>query len=235
MSKNNKIYPQIAGSILNNFKEFILDSQYNLMNYCKNLGHLPLLTFKNKIIVIIDHDTYNNLVSFCPIIGNQNCGTKNNVPLPDTSQCQSPNLLEVCNMHSGSNYINTMRVSELKANSDLKGLQELNKTTMTILFPDYSNTAKNINPSLGMNYGCQMVGMSFQNFDENMEFYTFFFNKAGSAFALKSDSLRFIQKYIDLPPPPPKYIDVSPKTQSLHTSAGPLMNITFPAIPKDTK
>ena len=235
MSKNKLIYPQIAASIFNNFKDHLLDAQYNLMNYCKNLGLLPLTTFIDKIIVIIDNNTFNNLVSFCPIVGSQACATKtNSVPLPDTSQCQAPNLLEVCNMHSGSNYINTLRVSDITANSDLNSLKELNKTTMTILLPDYSNKAQNINPSLGMNYGCQMVGMCFQNFDSNMEFYTLFFNKAGSAFALKTDALRFIQKYITLPPPPPSYIDVSPKTQTLHTSAGPLMSLTFPANIKNT-
>ena len=68
-----------------------------------------------------------------------------------------------------------------------------------ILLPDFNQNAINFNPALGFNTGCQMVGMSFQNFDTNMEYYDLFFDGVGSAFALKPESLRFIPVTIPEP------------------------------------
>jgi hypothetical protein len=57
-----------------------------------------------------------------------------------------------------------------------------------------------------MKYGCQFVAMGFQNFDANMEYYTQFFDSAGSGFVLKPENLRFIQVTIPVPDPPnPSY------------------------------
>jgi hypothetical protein len=54
-----------------------------------------------------------------------------------------------------------------------------------------------------MKYGCQFVGLSFQNFDSHMEFYDGMFDDAGAAFILKPAELRFIPVTIQLPDPPP--------------------------------
>ena len=62
---------------------------------------------------------------------------------------------------------------------------EFNKKNMSIVRPDLSDKSVNPSAALVMNYGCQMVGMSFQSFDNNMEYYSLFFDRAGSAFALK--------------------------------------------------
>jgi hypothetical protein len=51
-----------------------------------------------------------------------------------------------------------------------------------------------------MTYGCQMVGMSFQNFDPYMERYTQMFDEAGSAFILRDERYRFIPIFIAIPP-----------------------------------
>ena len=69
--------------------------------------------------------------------------------------------------------------------------------------PDLSAYNDNFAPGLAMTYGCQMVGMNFQNFDSNMEFYDIMFDEAGSAFVLKPDHLRFIPETIKNPPPAP--------------------------------
>lgn len=60
---------------------------------------------------------------------------------------------------------------------------EHNKQYMTICLPDMTTDTKN--PAMGIceSMGVQMVGMSFQNFDSNMEYASLFFNKAGSAFS----------------------------------------------------
>ena len=58
--------------------------------------------------------------------------------------------------------------------------------------PDLSVYNNNISPVLNFNYGCQWVGMNFQNFDDNMEYYTLYFDKVGHAFVLKPENLRFV-------------------------------------------
>lgn len=258
MSNNIKIYPLIANAIIKEFSdEHKLSTEYCLANYCNNLGKQPLLKFKNKVIVIIDNNTFQNLINACPMAQMENCktNTKKNIKkdqtqiptepetldetitisassdLSTTTSCLLPNLLEVAHMHSGSPYFNTMRNYELKIKSDINSLQNYNKSAITLLLPDYEPNATNTNPSIGMNYGCQLVGMSFQNFDANMEFYTLFFNEKGSAFAYKPASLRFIQKYVSLPPKLPDYINVAPKKINVETSLGTHHIATFPIIP----
>ena len=58
------------------------------------------------------------------------------------------------------------RLNDLKT-SDVKTIQYNAENGMILLLPDYNNNAINFNPSIGLQAGCQMVGMSFQNFDTN--------------------------------------------------------------------
>jgi hypothetical protein len=84
----------------------------------------------------------------------------------------------------------------------MQELIEFNKKNMTLCLPDASDKTNNPSSSLAMKYGCQMVGMSFQNYDANMEFYDELFDGEGSAFVLKPENLRFIPVYIKVPEPP---------------------------------
>ncbi len=216
---NNPIYPKMGTAILKSFQDRILETKYNLMNNCSNLGLNPLSFFKGKVIVIIDSDTYNYLKTICPPIlgdcsgnisdlGSNSEKVGNQVGDISTKNCQSPNLLEFCNMHSGSPFLHTYRVKELKL-ADSKQLSFSNKTLMTIVLPDYSYKSNNFNPSLGFTTGCQIIGMSFQNFDVNLEYYSLFFNKVGYAFAYKPDTLRYIPVTIPAPPSYPDYTNVN--------------------------
>ena len=49
------------------------------------------------------------------------------------------------------------------------------KKNMTLSMPDLSAYDTNPSAALNFGYGCQWVGMCFQNFDANMEFYSLFF------------------------------------------------------------
>jgi hypothetical protein len=71
---------------------------------------------------------------------------------------------------------------------------------MSIVLPDLSADNTNINPTIPLKYGCQFVAMNLQNNDENMQYYTKFFNDYGSSFVLKEKKLRKIDKEIPLPP-----------------------------------
>lgn len=252
---NNPIYPLIADDLLSSFGEKLLSSKYNLMNSCENLGHIPLSTFKKKVIIIIDSNTYDELKLICPVIYSQNCGTapsssinygsvpsstsssvSNTENLPDsdnriiTSQCQSPNLLEFINMHSGSPYIHTLRLNELKL-ANTEQIKIANKTMMSILLPDFNKNANNINPSIGFTTGCQFIGMSFQSFDVNMEYYSLFFNKAGYAFAYKPELLRFEEIIIPAPPTYPASTNLNRQPIKVETATGHAVTISdnFPA------
>ena len=77
-----------------------------------------------------------------------------------------------------------------------------NEKNMTICLPDLTATTNNPSARVAMEYGCQMVAMSFQNFDANMEYMAQFFDEAGSAFALKPERLRYIP--ITVPDPKPQ-------------------------------
>ena len=233
--QNNPIYPKIATSLLNSFNDRLLDAKYNLMNSCKSIGFLPLSQFKGKVITIIDPFTYNMLKTICPPIqdcsGVQTSQQQNNNEEggnsegdKSISQCQSPNLLEFLNMHSGSPFLHTFRVKELLL-TDTNGLKYQNKTLMTILLPNFSKDAKNFNPSLGFTSGCQFVAMSFQNFDTNLEYYTLFFNKAGYAFAFKPASLRYIKTTTDAPAPYPKYTNLNRQPLMITNGFGQKINL----------
>ena len=67
--------------------------------------------------------------------------------------------------------------------------------------PDLSPYAENPQASLNFKYGCQWVGMCFQNFDSNMEYYDLFFDKVGHAFVLKPENLRYVPVTIPNPTP----------------------------------
>ena len=233
--QNNPIYPKIATALLNAFKDRLLDTKYNLMNSCKTIGILPLSQFKGKVITIIDPFTYDNLKTICPPI--QDCSgaapsqnVNNNEEVGNKegdrsiSQCQSPNLLEFLNMHSGSPFLHTFRVKDLLL-TDTNNLKHQNKTLMTILFPNFSQDAKNFNPALGFSSGCQFVGMSFQNFDTNLEYYTLFFNKAGYSFAFKPASLRYIKVTVPAPPPYPKHTNINRQPLIITNGHGQKVNL----------
>jgi hypothetical protein len=72
---------------------------------------------------------------------------------------------------------------------------------MTLSMPDLSAYDTNPSAALNFGYGCQWVGMCFQNFDANMEFYSLFFDKVGHSFALKPEHLRYVPVTVPIPPP----------------------------------
>jgi hypothetical protein len=216
---NNPIYPQMGTALLNSFQDRLLETKYNLMNNCSNMGHLPLSFFKEKVMIIIDSKTYNHLKTICPPILMDCSG--NSSDLANTSEkignqdgdrsmrnCQKPNLLEFCNMHCDSPFLHSYRQKQLKL-QDSNQLAFSNKTLMSMVLPNFDYKPTNFNPSLGFTTGCQIIGMSFQNFDVNLEYYSLFFNKAGYAFAYKPTSLRYIPVSIPAPDPYPKYTNVN--------------------------
>lgn len=180
MSENTIIYDKMANQIYKHLENRVLGANYSYENYGKNLGKIPISDLLGKVVLIVD---------------------KSN-PLFEKTK-----LDEYINMSSNSIFMRCSRYTkDIKYAPDINEIIDYNKKNMTICLPDISHLNTNISSSLAMKYGCQMVGMCFQNFDSYMEFYTEFFDSNGSAFVLKPEHLRFIPLTIDKPTPPnPSY------------------------------
>lgn len=185
-SNNKKIYEDMAKAIYENLEQYSLGKDYSYEYDGKNIGTLPLKTFLGKIIVSVDKSN--------PMF-------------------QNTRLDEYVNIASNSVFMRALRYKDVAYTHDMSELVEYNKKNMTIVLPDLQSNDENPSASLAMKYGCQMVGMSFQNFDNNMEFYDLFFDNDGYAFVLKPESLRYVPTTIEVPEPPPKEYSYKPRVK----------------------
>lgn len=171
-SNNEKIYKKMADIIYSTIGPKLLDKEYSYEYTGKNLGSVPLKEFTSKIIISVDRSN----------------------PLYETTP-----LKEYVNLASGSVFLRGAREYDIKFAPDSNELIEYNKKHMTITLPDLSVSNNNMSAPLNFSYGCQWVGMCFQNFDANMEYYSLYFDKVGHAFSLKPEHLRYVPVTIPLP------------------------------------
>jgi hypothetical protein len=174
MSNNKDIYKKMADSIFNTLESKLLDKNYSYEYSGMNLGAVSLNEFRNKVVIMVDKSN--------PLF-------------------ESTPLAEYVNISTNSIFMRASRNYDIVYTPDMNELITYNKKNMTISMPDLSPNNTNISASLNMKYGVQMVGMNFQNFDSNMEYYDLFFDGAGSAFVLKPESLRFVPVTIPEPTP----------------------------------
>lgn len=178
-SNNKKIYDVMANTLYKEINSRLLDKSYSYENRGNNLGKIPIQELKGKIVIIINgtNKTY--------------IGTK---------------LDEYINGTTGSIFIRKYNNSSIKNIMDMNELINFNRKNMSIVLPDKNSKAKNSSALLAMNYGCQMVGMIFQNNDEPLKNYNKLFEDKNTAFILKPENLRYIPVTIPIPKPPPKSI-----------------------------
>jgi len=186
MSNNNKIYDEIAQDLHTKLERRLLGPEYSYENNGKNISDEPLSKFKGKVIIIVD---------------------KSNPLFESTS------LDEYVNLASNSIFMRKVRYSYgIKFAQDTAELTDYNRKNMTICLPDLSSTPTNYPVSIPMSYGCQMIALSFQNYDANMRFYEKHFNGAGYAFSLKPENLRYKEVTITIPDDPPQRVSYKPRT-----------------------
>ena len=173
-SNNKKIYDKMADIIYSTIESKLLGKEYSYEYTGHNLGAVPLKEFSQKIIISIDRS--NPLFEETP-------------------------LKEYVNIASNSIFLRASRDYDIKFTPDSKELIEYNKKNMTLSMPDLSAYDSNPSAALNFGYGCQWVGMCFQNFDANMQFYSLFFDKVGHSFALKPEHLRYIPVTVPAPTP----------------------------------
>ena len=187
-SNNQDMYSNLA-KIFKSYDNIMLGKEYSFENSGKNLGSIPLLTFQNKIILIVDRI--------------------NNAFL------QNKEFLEYVNLTSNSMFMRGLTFYNVKNNPDLSELTEYNKRDMTIVFPDKGADPQNPSGLLCRASGCQMVAMRYQHIDNYLEENTLFFDRGSYAFCLKPAELRYVP--VTIPKPTPQKPEYSYATRNAST------------------
>lgn len=178
-SNKQEVYKKLA-NIFKSYDDVMLGKEYSFENSGKNLGSAPLLSFKNKIILIVDKI--------------------NNAFL------ENKDFLEYVNLTSNSVFVRGYDYYGIKNNPDTQELTEYNKRSMTIVFPDKGHNPANPSGALCRAYGCQMVAMRYQLVDNLLMENALFFDNCSYAFCLKPKELRYTPVTIPNPTPQnPKY------------------------------
>jgi len=173
-SNNQKIYSYMANLFeMNN--NYFLGKNFSYENQGLNLGLTPLLQLSGKIVLIVDRI--------------------------NTAFQENQEFLEYVNMASDSIFMRALPYYDVKFTPDLSELTEYNKKSMTIAFPDKGSNPGNPSAMVIREAGCQMIAMRYEYIDNYLEENTAFFDKAGYAFVLKPERLRFIPVTNPMPTP----------------------------------
>jgi hypothetical protein len=187
-SNNQEMYSKLA-DIFKSYDKLMLGKEYSFENLGKNLGNSPLLSFQNKILLIVDR--INN------------------------SFMENQDFLEYVNLTSNSAFVRAYTYNDVKNNPDINELTEYNKRAMTIVLPDVAVNPPNPSGYLCRAAGCQMVAMRYQYVDNYLTENALFFDTAGYAFSLKPDTLRY--KIVTIPIPTPQNPEYSYQTRNVAT------------------
>jgi hypothetical protein len=172
-SQQKSTYDLMAQSIGKHLGNRLLPDEYGKEYNGHSIGNLNLSSLMDNIIIITDKNNPDIL---------ENSDLYNYVNI-----CTSTPLLQIINNY---NVIYAPNYNEIIS---------FNKKKMSISIPDLSSQASNIPVSIHQKYGIQFICINFQTNDNNLEYYENFFNKAGSAFVLKPENLRFIPLTIKKP------------------------------------
>jgi hypothetical protein len=187
-SNNTQMMNKMATDIYNNIEARLLDKIYSNEYYGHNLGAVSLKEFTGKIIISVNRSN---------------------------TTFEGTDLREYVNIASGGVFLNNPTFYNVQYAPDSGELIEYNKKHMTFCIPDLSPYDTNISAATAMKYGCQWIGMNFQNFDSNMEYYDLFFDKSDSAFVLKPEKLRYVP--VTIPNPTPQDPNNSYTTRNVST------------------
>jgi len=187
-SNNQAMYTNLA-NIFKSYDSIMLGKEYSYENSGRNLGSLPLLTFQNKVILIVDKI--------------------NNAFL------ENQDFLEYVNITSNSIFMRAYNFYDVKNNPDINELTEYNKRAMTIILPDSGANPSNPSGYLGRASGCQFVAMRYQMVDNYLMENALFFDRVGYAFSLKPAELRY--QVVTIPTPTPQNPNYSYATRNVST------------------
>jgi hypothetical protein len=187
-SNHQAMYTQLA-SIFKSHDSLMLGKEYSFENSGKNIGTMPLLSFQNKVILIVDKI--------------------NNAFL------ENQEFLEYVNLTSNSIFMRAYDFYNVKNNPDINELTQYNKQSMTIVFPDHGINPSNPSGYLARACGCQLVAMRYSFVDHFLMENAQFFDTAGYAFCLKPENLRY--EPVTIPTPTPQNPEYSYATRNVST------------------
>lgn len=187
-SNNQKMYSNMA-NIFKSYDSVMLGKEYSYENSGRNIGAIPLLSFKGKIILVVDKI--------------------NNAFL------ENKDFLEYVNLTSNSIFMRAYEYYNVKNSPDINELTEYNKKCMTIVLPDKGINPSNPSGLLARAAGCQMVAMRYQMVDNFLMENALFFDRCGYAFCLKPENLRY--KIVTIPTPTPQNPAYSYATRTTST------------------
>lgn len=185
MTNNVSIMDKMTKDISNTLKKRVLGSENSYENHGNNIGTKQLKELRGKVVVVVDKSYAN----------------------PTKTK-----LDEYVNLTSNSAFMRTLRYHDVKFTPDMQELINYNKKYMSMCIPDEGQHPDNPSSAIAHKCGCQFVAMSFQKWDDKMQYYNNFFNEEGSAFVLKPEVLRYIPVIIKRPPLPPKEYSYKERT-----------------------
>ena len=127
------------------------------------------------------------------------------------------NLAEYVNLatnNTSTSWGSTKRFYAVKHAPNHEDLIAHNRTGVTMCLPDLSDRATNFPFNIPKNLGCQMIAMSFQKDDSQLQAYTDFFNSAKSAFVLQPKE--FLETITCIPVKTPQRTTEPPEKIGIH-------------------
>lgn len=173
-TKHVEIYDALADSIVTHLDGWLLPNEYSYENNGQNLGASKIKNLLGKVIIAVDNN--------------------------DSSIIQQSKLNELINILGNSAFLRSLQYNDVAYTPDMDELTAFNKKNLCFTYPNISYKSDNYNSSVTMQYGVQMSAMCFQTNDSYLQAYTILFNKAGCAFILKPESLRY--KIVEVSDPP---------------------------------
>lgn len=185
-SNNLDMYNNMA-KIFKEYRRYFLGPTFSYEYGGKNIGDVPLLLLKNKIILMVDKTNNRYL--------------------------DSEDFYEYVNISTNSVFARALNYYNIKNTPDLSELQSFNKKNMTIAMPDKGSSPANPSAVVCRETGTQMTAMRYQLYDVNLQENEKFFNDNGYAFVLKPENLRNIP--ITIPNPTPQDPAVTYQTRTI--------------------
>jgi len=186
LSNNQKMFNKFA-QVFESYNNLLLGKKYSYENHGNNIGNIPILNLKGKIVVVVDKS--------------------------NTSFLDNQPFLEYVNITSNSIFMRALHYYDIKNTPDINELQNYNKQNMTIAMPDIGSNPPNPSGIVVRETGCQFIAMRYQYIDQYIEENISFFDENGFAFVLKPERLRYIP--VILPDPIPQKPELSYETRNI--------------------
>ena len=186
LSNNQKMFNKFA-QVFESYNNLLLGKKYSYENHGNNIGNIPILNLKGKIVVVVDKS--------------------------NTSFLDNQPFLEYVNITSNSIFMRALHYYDIKNTPDINELQNYNKQNMTIAMPDIGSNPPNPSGIVVRETGCQLIAMRYQYIDQYIEENISFFDENGFAFVLKPERLRYIP--VILPDPIPQKPELSYETRNI--------------------